>query len=99
MLFDSDTFRGSVLMEIVKDMFGMIWNRLKGVYRECSVAVLLQAILAVGYVIWPFDVVPDVMPGYGFEDDMAVVFFIMKRIDHALQNYRCWSRNLSNGRS
>lgn len=28
---------------------------------------------ALGYFIWPVDVLPDVMPGMGFTDDLAII--------------------------
>ena len=41
-------------------------------------------ILALIYLIWPFDIVPDIMPGVGFMDDLiailAAVAFTIKTI-------------------
>jgi uncharacterized membrane protein YkvA (DUF1232 family) len=41
---------------------------------------------ALVYLINPFDLIPDVLPG-GFIDDMAVIAFIVKWLGDELNNY------------
>ena len=44
-------------------------------FRDRRVSVLAKAllILTIAYVVWPFDVIPDVLPFIGEVDDLAVV--------------------------
>lgn len=44
-------------------------------FRDRRVSVLAKAllVLTIAYVVWPFDVVPDVLPFIGEVDDIAVV--------------------------
>jgi uncharacterized membrane protein YkvA (DUF1232 family) len=46
-------------------------------FRDRRVAVLAKAVLVltIAYVVWPFDLVPDVVPFFGEVDDLAVVLF------------------------
>jgi uncharacterized membrane protein YkvA (DUF1232 family) len=44
-------------------------------FRDRRVSVLAKALLAltIAYVVWPFDVIPDVLPFIGEVDDLALV--------------------------
>ena len=44
-------------------------------FRDRRVSVLAKAllVLTIAYVVWPFDVIPDVLPFIGEVDDIAVV--------------------------
>jgi uncharacterized membrane protein YkvA (DUF1232 family) len=44
-------------------------------FRDRRVSVLAKAllVLTIAYVVWPFDVIPDVLPFIGEVDDLAVV--------------------------
>jgi uncharacterized membrane protein YkvA (DUF1232 family) len=46
-------------------------------FRDRRVSVLPKAllVLTVAYVVWPFDLLPDVLPFVGEVDDLAVVLF------------------------
>mgnify|MGYP001253800204 CR=1 FL=1 len=43
-------------------------------------AKLISALLAAGYVLFPFDVIPDVFLYLGLFDDLAVLTFVLQRI-------------------
>jgi uncharacterized membrane protein YkvA (DUF1232 family) len=44
-------------------------------FRDRRVSVLAKALLllTIAYVVWPFDVIPDVLPFFGEVDDLGVV--------------------------
>jgi len=44
-------------------------------FRDRRVSVLAKSLLllTIAYVVWPFDVIPDVLPFIGEVDDVAVV--------------------------
>jgi len=44
-------------------------------FRDRRVSVLAKSLLAltIAYVVWPFDVIPDVLPFIGEVDDIGVV--------------------------
>jgi uncharacterized membrane protein YkvA (DUF1232 family) len=44
-------------------------------FRDRRVSVLAKAllVLTIAYVVWPFDVIPDVLPFIGEVDDLALV--------------------------
>jgi uncharacterized membrane protein YkvA (DUF1232 family) len=43
-------------------------------------AKLTSALLAAGYLLFPFDVIPDVFVTFGLFDDLAVLAFVLQRI-------------------
>jgi uncharacterized membrane protein YkvA (DUF1232 family) len=48
--------------------------------REPSVPVLTRAVplLAALYLVWPIDIIPDILPGLGQLDDLGVVVFALE---------------------
>jgi uncharacterized membrane protein YkvA (DUF1232 family) len=41
---------------------------------------LLYAGIGLGYILFPFDIIPDFILGLGFIDDITVVLFILERM-------------------
>ncbi|MBR6900746.1 MAG: DUF1232 domain-containing protein, partial [Synergistaceae bacterium] len=56
---------------------GLIYKALQLFYAmqnpDCPVAIKGAIIAALGYFILPIDLVPDVIPGVGFADDLAAI--------------------------
>lgn len=62
----------------------------RGNYREVpyrTVAVIAVALL---YVLNPFDLIPDAIPGVGLLDDATVVGLALAMIEQDLENYKEW---------
>jgi uncharacterized membrane protein YkvA (DUF1232 family) len=51
-------------------------------------AVAAIILFALGYFIWPADVVPDVIPVAGYTDDAAVIAWAVASLGNALNRYR-----------
>lgn len=64
---------------MLKDVF-------RGNYRM-SMLTNLAVILAVIYVLFPFDIIPDFIPIVGWADDGFVIFFLIKRLQKETQRY------------
>lgn len=41
---------------------------------------LLSLFLVIGYLLFPFDVIPDFLTFFGLVDDLAVLTFVLQRI-------------------
>jgi len=71
-------------------MMMMIKDYRKGVYK----AVPWFTIAAIGgalfYVISPFDLIPDFIPGLGYLDDVTVLTIVVGWIDSDLHRYLDW---------
>ena len=51
---------------------------------------------ALAYFILPFDVIPDVLLGLGFTDDMAVLYAAIQLLGMSVYGIEPWSRNADN---
>jgi len=67
-------------------MWQMLREVLKGHYRM-SLFTTLVFILAIAYVIFPFDLIPDFIPVLGWLDDAAVIFLLFKALHKETQRY------------
>lgn len=63
---------------------------LNGDYRQISTATLLAAVGAVLYFVLPLDLIPDLILGVGFIDDIAVIAWVMNQIRDELDRFRDW---------
>jgi uncharacterized membrane protein YkvA (DUF1232 family) len=62
----------------------------KGDYRVIPARTIVAAVGAVVYFVSPVDAIPDVIPGVGFVDDAAVLYFVVKAITTDLDDFRRW---------
>jgi len=72
------------------EIFELLRDRVAGVYRETpwtTIAALTGALL---YVLSPFDLILDFIPGIGFIDDAIVIGLAIKLAQPDLEKYRAW---------
>ncbi|MDT0689498.1 YkvA family protein [Salegentibacter sp. F188] len=76
--------------EIGKLMFGMLQDYRSGTYRNIpwfSIAAITFAFL---YILNPFDIVPDFIPGLGYIDDFAIMTITLRFLETDLHSYLDW---------
>jgi uncharacterized membrane protein YkvA (DUF1232 family) len=66
------------------------WAR--GEYTGVSMKTIIWVIAAIIYFVNPFDVAPDFIPGVGYVDDAAVIFFVINSIRRDLDKFLEWER-------
>lgn len=76
--------------ELGKVMFGMIKDYRKGIYTNVPWYTIAAIAFAFLYVLNPFDMIPDFIPGLGYIDDFAVLTFGLRFIESDLHNYLDW---------
>jgi uncharacterized membrane protein YkvA (DUF1232 family) len=64
-----------------------------GHYRAISVANLVLIVGAIIYVLNPWDLIPDWLPGLGFIDDATILAFAVQRTREALDDFMSWESN------
>lgn len=81
-------------MDQAKLMFEMLKDYWRGNYREVpwhSIGAIAVVLL---YILNPFDIIPDIIPGFGFVDDAGVFALGLKLLKTDFDNYKAW-RGLS----
>ena len=76
--------------ELGKVMIGMLKDLKNGVYPEMPWFTIATVVLALLYVLNPFDVIPDFIPGLGYIDDLSVLAIGTGWIESDLHKYLDW---------
>ena len=69
-----------------RTLWQMIRETLRGEYKMSFLTILI-CILAIAYVIFPFDLIPDYIPVVGWIDDGIVIFLLLKRLQKETQRF------------
>lgn len=77
------------ILEDVKLLIQLIKDWMKGDYKELSNNSIILIIIALLYLVNPFDLIPDFLLG-GFIDDLFVILFVIKKISVELEAYKKW---------
>lgn len=67
----------------------------KGEYRHVSWWSIAVSILAVLYVLCPFDILPDFVPLLGQIDDALILLFSIYLLEKDLKKYQKWKSDRS----
>ena len=62
----------------------------KGTYKEIPKKSIIMIIAAVIYFVSPADLIPDMIPGFGYIDDAAVIAFVIKQLTEDLEKFKLW---------
>jgi len=62
----------------------------RGEYRNVRFANLVLIIGAIIYVLDPWDLIPDWIPGLGFVDDATVLAFAVQKTRETLDDFAAW---------
>lgn len=87
-----------------KHFLSKIWNKLQlffsllrdyiiGEYREIPFASIIAIVAGLSYFLTPIDLLPDIIPGIGYIDDIAVISFIYTQLLTDLEKYEQWKDN------
>lgn len=76
--------------ELGKLMFDMLRDYKNGRYTKVPWFTIGSIVFALLYVLNPFDIVPDFIPGLGFIDDFTVLSISLRFIETDLHSYLDW---------
>lgn len=76
--------------ELGKVMFGMLNDYRRGSYKNVPWFTIAAITFSLLYVLNPFDLIPDFIPGIGYIDDFAVLTFGLRFIETDLHSYLDW---------
>ncbi|MBA9025071.1 MULTISPECIES: YkvA family protein [Bacillaceae] len=87
----------STLKEVwtnLQTLFQMIKAWISGDYQQIPTRTLLIIFAAITYFVSPIDLIPDFLFGFGLLDDVAVLTFAFKQIEHDLEVFKVWKQNV-----
>lgn len=73
-----------------KLMLDMLKDYKNGVYRKVPWFTIGSIVFALLYVLNPFDIVPDFIPGFGYIDDLGVFTIALRFVETDLHKYLDW---------
>lgn len=74
-------------------LFELIKAVVNGSYKHVPKATLVLIVIALIYFVNPFDLIPDVIPGIGHIDDLAVLGLVIGQINSDLEKFEDWKNN------
>ena len=80
----------SRLFEDIKQLFLLVQDYWKGVYRDVSIWSILVFTIGITYILSPIDIIPDFNLGIGQIDDAAVLLFCLYFLEKDLYKYKAW---------
>lgn len=83
--------------ELGKIMVGMLKDFKNGVYPQVPWFTIATMVLVLIYLLNPFDLIPDFIPGIGYIDDVAVMGIGVGWVESDLHNYLDWKINEGKG--
>ena len=80
--------------EKIKLLVELVQQYRKGTYRAIPWKSLSAILFTLLYIINPFDIVPDVLPFFGYIDDLSVFLALSNLVESDLENYKIWKYGL-----
>ena len=77
-------------------LIGLIRDYVTGRYKTIPWWAITATAFTLLYVFNPFDLVPDMVPGFGYLDDATVVTTCLALISHELVKYGRWKKKHRN---
>ena len=70
----------------------MLQSYISGEYKNIPLRTLVAITASLLYFINPFDLIPDMIPGIGLLDDLAVLMWVTGNIDKDIKDYEAFMR-------
>lgn len=80
------------LYQSLKLLIPLIWDFVRGRYRDVSVRSIVIFVSALVYILSPFDFLPDYMIGLGQLDDAAILGLVLYFLEKDLLKYKRWKQ-------
>ena len=74
----------------IPNLCDMLTDVINGVYKEIPYSSLLMIVMAILYMVCPFDLLPDSIFFAGLFDDAAVLKMVLSTVKKDLESYNNW---------
>ena len=86
-----DSFQN--LVEDIRLLVSLLQDYRRGSYEEIPWSSIAAVIFSLLYLLNPFDIIPDMIPGIGLLDDAAMMGVCLSMINADFQRYKEWKQN------
>ena len=76
--------------------FRMIRSILQGEYKAIPVATILAILIGIAYIVLPADMVPDMIPFFGYVDDVSILALCLTLAQRDINAYETWKASQTN---
>ena len=84
-------------IEEVRLMISMVKDYWHGRYREVPYLTIAAVVFTLMYVLNPIDLIPDIIPGLGLLDDLALTVICGYWVEQDLLDYKAWKESRPDG--
>lgn len=88
--FQNEKFKD--VIDNMSELLNYVKDVVFGDYKNYDITNLLLIVAAIIYVVTPIDIIPDLVPGIGLSDDLAVIMYVLKVTNEELCKYRNWKK-------
>jgi uncharacterized membrane protein YkvA (DUF1232 family) len=74
-------------------LLAMVRDYASGNYRDLPRSTVFAGAFALLYVLNPFDLMPDFIPGIGYVDDMSMLALVIGSVRKDVETYARWRRS------
>lgn len=71
-------------------LISLVRSYIRKEYTDVPVRSIIAIVSALIYFLTPVDVIPDVIPGFGYVDDVSVLTFCLKLVGDDVKEYQKW---------
>ena len=86
-----DSFQN--LVEDIRLLVSLLQDYRRGSYEEIPWSSIAAVIFSLLYLLNPFDIIPDMIPGIGLLDDATMMGVCLSMINADFQRYKEWKQN------
>lgn len=97
--FNSKVNKLGEIWQDVQMLFRMLKDYKSKKYTAVPWKMIAAIVFAITYFLWPFDVVPDVIPLVGWSDDIGVFGMVLYSFKAEIEAYRKWLAAGASGKS
>ena len=80
---------GGVLSKIPA-LISLVRSYIQKAYTDIPIRSIIAIVSGLIYFLAPVDVIPDVIPGFGYVDDVSVLTFCLKLVGDDVKEYQKW---------
>jgi len=77
-------------------MVSLVRSYIKKEYTDIPIGTIISIVSTLIYIVSPIDLIPDVAPGVGYIDDIALYVWVLKSIHSDVEEYKKW--RIDNGK-